>query len=408
MRRPRVLLLAALLAAVLLPLALLAPRSAAAHAPGQSYIYLRIFDHEITVRLEVTTRDLNRALALGLPERDVERGAVEPHLDRIRAYVEPQVRLAAGGEALALRYDTFQLLRTPVGTFVQLVYHTGHLATIPEAIDVTYPVLFEVDPKHRNMLVIEHNWKTGTFNNESGVSLIFSPSAPEQTLELGRSTTLSGFVAFIRLGAWHIWAGLDHILFLIALVLPSVLARREDGWVPVERFGEAFKNILIIVTFFTVAHSITLSLAALEVVRLPVVLVETVIALSIGVAALHNLVPRVRVREWVIAFVFGLFHGLGFAFILTDLGLEAKYLVLSLLGFNVGVELGQIAIIAVVFPVLFALRTTRVYRPVLRYGSVALIAISVLWVAERSFDVPLLRQTKDTVKVAYQSFLTRS
>jgi len=191
---------------------------------------------------------------------------------------------------------------------------------------------------------------------------------------------------------WHIWIGLDHILFLMALVLPSVLRRESGRWQPAENFGRALVKILTIVSCFTIAHTITLSLAALGVVNVPSRLVESVIALSITLAALHNLWPVAKVNEAAIAFVFGLFHGFGFASVLGSLGLGTDHLVWSLLGFNLGVEIGQVAIIAVVFPLLFIARRWRIYTLGFRLGSVGLVAIGLLWVAERStgFNVPLI------------------
>ena len=191
---------------------------------------------------------------------------------------------------------------------------------------------------------------------------------------------------------WHIWIGLDHILFLIALVLPSVLFREGGRWEPVADFRTALIKIVTIVTFFTIAHTVTLSLAALDVVRLSSRLVESVIAGSIGVAAWTNLVPKINVKEWSIAFVFGLFHGFGFASVLGDIGIGREHLVLSLLSFNIGVELGQLAVVCAIFPFLFLLRKTPLFGWILRFGSWFLIFVALLWVFERTFDfnVPLL------------------
>jgi hypothetical protein len=229
--------------------------------------------------------------------------------------------------------------------------------------------------------------------------LILSPRDPTQTLDLSNSTIWRGFMALVRLGMWHIWIGLDHILFLVALVLPSVLRREGGRWVPAPSFGRALVKILTIVTCFTVAHSITLSLAALGILDLPSRLVESIIAASITVAALHNIWPVARVNEAAIAFVFGLFHGFGFASVLGELGLGTDHLVLSLLGFNVGVEIGQIAIIAAIFPLLFVLRRWRVYNVGLRVASVGLMAIGLLWLAERSlgFNVPIAALAKSVL-----------
>jgi hypothetical protein len=156
----------------------------------------------------------------------------------------------------------------------------------------------------------------------------------------------------------------------------------------VESLRGAVIEVLKIVTAFTVAHSITLSLAALGVVTLPSRLVESVIAASVVLAALNNLRGTVHGRRWVMAFVFGLVHGFGFASVLADLGLPQGALALALVGFNAGVELGQLAIVAVFLPIAFALRGTRFYSVgVLKGGSLLVAALAAWWLAERMFDL---------------------
>jgi hypothetical protein len=365
--------------------------SAAAHSLGQSYAFLRVHDDSLVVRLEITVDDLNRALQLGWSAgHRPTRTEVAAHLDGILSYVRPRLEITADGHEIPLHFTGFDVRNIEIAEYVLLRFVTTP-GPVPQVIEIAYPVLFDVDANHRNLLVIEHNWRTTTFNNESVVSLIFSPDRPRQTLDLASRSTFSGFAGFIRLGMHHIWVGLDHIFFLIALILPSVLRRREDGWEPVDGFRPALFAVVAVVTSFTVAHSVTLSLAALDLVRLPERLVEATIAASIGAAALYNLFPRMAVREWMIAFVFGLFHGFGFANVLADIGLERGFLALSLLGFNLGVEIGQVAIVAAIFPALFLVRTHPVYRPALRYASMALIAVALFWFAERASDVPLTR-----------------
>ena len=149
-----------------------------------------------------------------------------------------------------------------------------------------------------------------------------------------------------------------------------------------------------IVTAFTVAHSITLSLATLGVVTLPTRLVESAIALSVVAAALNNLDPVVGGRRWVVAFLFGLVHGFGFASVLSDLGLPQGALLLALVGFNLGVEVGQLAIVAAFLPVAFLLRDTAFYRRgVLVGGSALIVLIAAVWLVERSLDVKLAAAT---------------
>jgi hypothetical protein len=145
------------------------------------------------------------------------------------------------------------------------------------------------------------------------------------------------------------------------------------------------------VTAFTVAHSITLSLAALGVIDLPTRLVESVIAASIVVAALNNLRPLVTRRLWLVAFGFGLVHGFGFASVLADLGLPRDALVLALVGFNIGVELGQLAIVVLFLPLAFALRRTRFYRSwVMVGGSLVIALLALVWLVERAGGIKLL------------------
>ncbi len=368
--------------------ALVAP--ATAHELGQSYVYLRIFDDAIEVRVEITSDDLRSVLNVDWPEKRVSREMVDSDIDAVLAYIRPRLYVGTGERELALRYVDADIRRLKPADFVLLNFVIDDIAGLRDRLEVELSALFEVDVRRRNMMIIEHHWKTTTFNNEGNVSLIFSPSDPRQVLDLDRSSVLRGFLGFVRLGGWHILIGLDHILFLVALALPSVLYREEKKWIPVKNFRGALLNIIAIVTCFTIAHSITLSLAALEVVNLPSRLVESVIAASIVAAALHNLYPRFHGREWAFAFVFGLFHGFGFATVLSELGLESKYVVVSLLGFNAGVEVGQIVIIAIIFPALFLLRANGWYpRAVLRIGSLLLAAVALVWLAERTLDVPL-------------------
>lgn len=393
-----------LLAATIALASTFAPREAAAHAPRQGYMFLRLHGDSAIVRLELFVADIERALSLGWdPSTRPSREQVQASLSSIRAYAEAHFALGDGTGRAAPVYRDFGYRAAETGEYLLLEYLVS--TPFPDRLSITLTPFFEFDDTHRNLVVIEHNWRTGTFDNESNVSLILSPREPTQTLDLTSSSLWRGFLALVRLGVWHIWIGLDHILFLVALILPSVLRRQDGRWVPAERFGGALVKILTIVTCFTVAHTVTLSLAALGVVELPSRLVESVIAASIAVAALHNLWPLARVNEAAIAFVFGLFHGFGFASVLGDLGLGTEHLVLSLLGFNLGVEIGQVAIIAAIFPILFLARRLRVYDFVLRTGSVALVAIGLLWVAERTmgFNVPLVPIVRSVLGVGSDS-----
>jgi hypothetical protein len=147
-------------------------------------------------------------------------------------------------------------------------------------------------------------------------------------------------------------------------------------------------KVVAIVTLFTIAHSITLFLAGLGYVRLPSRLVESIIALSIIFVAVNNLIGRFDSKKSWIILVFGLFHGLGFASVMAELPFRMLNLKWVVLFFNIGVELGQVAIVALVFPVLYALRGTRIYQPVVLVGGSVLIGlISTWWLAQRALGL---------------------
>lgn len=366
--------------------------AADAHELGQSYLFLRVYDDALEVRVEITVEDVNTAVGLALPtDRPATLDDVTPHQAAIDAYLAEHASFTVDGAPAGFTVSGYELREL---SFAQYVLVTLDLDGFPGEtgrVGVTCDVMFEHDPEHRNFLVIEHNWKTGTFNNEAGISLVFSPDRPSGEVNvLEKASVWTGFAAIVELGVHHIWIGIDHILFLVALLLPSVLRREEGRWVMVASFRDALIRVIKIVTLFTVAHSVTLSLAALGVVEIPSRVVESIIAVSIAIAALDIIVPVFHDRIWLVVFAFGLFHGFGFASVLGELGVTTGHLVLSLLGFNLGVELGQAAIVVAAFPILYFLRTQPFYtRFVIAPAAMFLILVSMYWFVERAFDVDL-------------------
>jgi len=261
------------------------------------------------------------------------------------------------------------------GGYAVLMLGTG-AAGDANVLDIKYDFLFDEDPTHRGLVLYE--------NDEVASTHVLSPDASQLELKTGEVSLWSTFVDYVREGVWHIWIGFDHILFLISLLLPAVLLRKEGRWKPVKEFGPAFQSVMKIVTVFTLAHSITLWLAVMEYVVLPSQLVESAIAFSIIVTAANNLFPFLKIPGWAIAFVFGLIHGFGFANVLLDLGLSSVNLAISLLGFNVGVELGQLAIVAVFLPIAYLFRKTKFYElAILKLGSILIAIIAAIWMIER-------------------------
>jgi len=377
-----------------------------AHQPDQSYLYFKIYQDRIDGTVEMTVKDVNVALDLSIDPSPYFKGKNdeinlapypeewEMYSAKLKTYLLSKIAIKNEGKKLDIQFKELEIL--PLTKTLYIVYHFNlqPIDEIPESLDIEYNVLFDKVDFHRGLTIIAHNWKAGIINNESMSSLIFSPSETTQTLSLTDSSMWSGFKALIKLGMWHIYIGIDHIFFLLALLLPAViLRRRRDERLniqPAEKFSTSLWYILKIVTLFTIAHSITLSLAALGIIHLESRIVESIIALSIGLAALHNIFPIVNKGESVITFLFGLFHGMGFASVLGEKGIEGEYLAASLLGFNIGVEIGQLLIVCAIFPILFILRKRPIYKKILFYGSIFLIVASLYWFVERFFDINFL------------------
>lgn len=375
---------------------LLSPIYSYAHDPEQGFIFLRIYEKDgAEGRFEILADDLNKVFDWGLDKKGNSIEAILPHYSELKSYLLSHSNFKSPLGDHNITFKSIDILSTGLGDYIQVHFDLGNFDVIPDTMDVTYNAVFEKSPTHRGFLTVEYNWKAGVINNESNISLYFTPNDPTDTLSLTEVSIWKGFYAMIKQGIWHIWIGIDHIFFLLALILPAVVRRNRkkeklplfERWSPVTSFKSAFSYIIKIVTYFTIAHTITLSLAALQIINLPGAIVESIIAFSIGLAALHNITPIFKGRDWAIAFIFGLFHGFGFASVLGDIGLKDEFLVYSLLGFNIGVEIGQLLIILLIFPVLFLIRKRKLYPKVLVYGSIFLIIASIYWIIERVFDV---------------------
>ena len=374
-RRGRRLLLAATLA--------LWAAGAWAHKPSDSYLTLSVTDATASGRWDIALRDLDLALGLdGDGDGQVTWGELRTRHEEIAAYAGARLAVTADGEPCTLEIGAQQVDTHTDGAYTVLPLRVA-CPRPPAVLALQYTLFADLDPQHRGLLQLATPGGTR--------AAILGPQASLQRFELGRGGAWAQFVAYLRDGVWHIWIGFDHILFLLALLLPAVGVWAARRWQPVERFAPAFWDVLRIVTSFTVAHSITLSLATLRFVSLPSRLVESAIAASVVLAALNNVWPLFLGRRWVMAFAFGLVHGFGFASVLADLGLPQGTLALALVGFNVGVELGQLAIVAVFLPLAYAARRSWFYRrAVMLGGSVLVAALAAVWLVERALDLDLL------------------
>jgi len=237
-------------------------------------------------------------------------------------------------------------------------------------------------PKAAGTLAIRDDWQKVLGEHFQTVMSVRIPDRPSTELafaETRRDATVelaggpdSGWLTFIAMGMEHILGGLDHLLFLLALLAPA-----RSLWRTVQ-----------IVTGFTVAHSVTLSLATLGIVDVPPRIVEPLIAASIVWVAVENLVMPAGVgRRWIVAAIFGLAHGLGFAGALTELGLPRDALVRALVGFNIGVEVGQIVFVALVMPIIVSLSRPGRLSRLPQALSVVVAVFGAGWLIERVFLV---------------------
>lgn len=360
---------------------------ALAHAPGESYLFLRIRNDGLEVRFQAMVQDLDVELRLDADhDGRVSQAEAEAGLDRVEELFVRRASVGTEAAPFRLRRTGHAFLDLPIGRYLELQFVSEGTGPLPERLLINYRLFFERDPKHRMLLVVEENQRTGFKTATDEVFMVFGPEDPCQELDLGAVREQSKLGRFVGLGVHHIAIGADHILFLVALLLPSVLVRQNGGWRPAPGFRPALGFVIGVVTLFTLAHSLTLSAAAFRVVELPSRLVESVIALSVALAAVNNLFPVVRERTWVVVFAFGLFHGFGFASVLGHLVFNRSALLVPLLGFNLGVELGQLTLILLVFPVLYALRRRSFYVPrVVHLGSVAIALVAMVWFVQRAF-----------------------
>ena len=364
-------------------LTILSHSSAFGHKLGQSYTYLRIYDDKIMGRFEIILDDLNRALSRNSAAPPITLENLNEHLEEIQEYFKNHVTFTVNGEQLGYRFTEFDTFEQK---YLQLKFSLTEKRSTPVLIDIDYSVMFDVDIEHIGMVLIEQYWRANIFNNEAQPALIFTKSHQSQQLDLSNYTMLKGFIGVVKLGVRHIWFGFDHLLFLIALVLPAAMIRREHQWEPVTKFNSAIFYLIKLVTLFTIAHTMTLSLAALSVIDLPTRLVDLVIAISIAIVALDILFPIFKKKIAYVVFIFGLFHGFSFASVLSHLGVLGEHTALSLFGFNLGIEIGQVAVILIIFPILYLIRDYTFFpKIILKYGAVALIMLSAVWFVERAF-----------------------
>ena len=367
---------------VMAVMALLAGAPAEAHIASNGFLSLQVTGSHVSGALELAIRD--GELAVGLDrDRDgkVNWGELRAGQSSLQSYVSGHLALIGVDGVCKVSFGPLQVNERVDGNYLWLPLNAD-CGTALERLTIDYRVLQDEDPSHRGLLTLSAHGEvqSAVLGGGSGAG-----AAGGRLFELVQPSPWSAFIEYLRAGIWHIWSGIDHLLFLLSLLLPAVLVRRQGRWEAVPMAAPAFANIVKVVTAFTLAHSITLSLAAFDLVSLPGRLTESVIAASIIIAALNNVFPRVTEGRWRIAFAFGLLHGFGFASVLAEMGLPKGARLVSLIAFNLGVEAGQLAVVLAVMPLAYLLRSTAFYRRALMpWGSSAIAALALIWFVQRA------------------------
>jgi hydrogenase/urease accessory protein HupE len=344
--------------------------NADAHQTKLSSTRMTIASGDISTRIELNGIDLNVATgkSLTMPDGQVQKDQLVREIDAVHRYVDAHVGLGFEDGPDCVRSHESAL---PKDDHVVL---TANWQCPKDSRALVYRVaLFhEIDPASRHMVSVDGDAKF--------IGLL-SVSTPQMSVTQAVPAAWQTFLRYLVSGIEHIAIGYDHIAFLLAVI---VLARR---------FWPLFK----VITAFTIAHSITLTLAVFDIVSLPSRLVETLIAASIVYVAAENFFVKDIRHRWWLTFAFGLMHGFGFASVLRDYGLPRDALGLALAAFNIGVEIGQLLIVVaavIVWRVGFMVaeagglvRTEAVERRVSLAISTAVLVAGLYWLAERGFWV---------------------
>lgn len=358
---------------------LLAAAPVTAHLTPNSEIRLDFGERRVEAEAIVPLSELSFALHRQIPDvvgpvRDAEaRRYLATRLGVPGWQVRPlafEVVHEAGPPDLRARY----MLIPPSGT-------------TPRRFDLHYSAVIDRVPNHIVLVVARNDFAGGHLSERAQMLGGLQPGATVLRVDRGAGSDWRGFVSAIRLGMHHIAEGHDHLLFLIALLLPAPVLAAGRFWNGYGGWRHTMRTLVAVVSAFTVGHSVTLIGGAFFGWQLPVQPVEVGIAVSILVSAIHGWRPLFPGREAFVAAGFGLIHGLAFATLIGRFGLDPMQKAKSILGFNLGIELVQLMVVAAVMPPLVMLARTRWY-PAVRTGGAAFAGIAATaWILERSLGV---------------------
>ena len=365
---------------------LLLPLTAAAHQSGNSYLRISSTEAGVSVQIDFAVRDLNSLLQIPpAQQKEIRRHELEELRDRLAALVGESLTLEADGDQVSLTFQSQEVTVHNDGLYVRQTHSAAALPASAAYLLVRYGFFNEEEKVARAFLKLN----SGPLESTA----VLDPRHAVQRLPLREIVLVEALWTYAREGALHIWSGPDHLLFLLCLLLPglglaaargtvlsseSAASEAQSGWRAVGVYA------LKVVTAFTLSHSITLAAAALDWIALPDKLIESAIAASIIVSALLNLRGGEGRQSWKLALGFGLIHGMGFANGLRELGLSSSHFIETLVAFNLGVEFGQLVVVLVAGLLLWpVLSNARVIKLIQRWGSISILLMACVWLAER-------------------------
>ncbi len=351
-----------------------------AHKNSDSYLNISSNNNDIKLRWDIALKDLNRFLKLDVDNNGkITWGEVKSRHNEIETFALSALQLSNNGAQCNFK-QARHLINYHGGDTYAVIQANISCVQPVEKISVVYNFLFDQNPQHRGLLAVSMNGQVSSY--------VFSPDNKKIIIaeNLGNN---SSFTSFFIKGIEHLLGGVDHLLFLFVLLLPATMGvfRHKENSLK-DALIETFK----ILTAFTIAHAITLTLSVLKLVSFPATPVEIIIAVSVAIAAIDNIRPVFGNYRWVIAGGFGLIHGFGFANALGPLNLSTEALFTALLAFNLGLEFAQVMVATFLIPMGFLLLHNRQNLAVVgsHIGSVLAITIAVLWTIDRSLDLQIM------------------
>jgi len=348
------------------------------HTTSTSYLNLDLNKTSITGTWQVTVKDIHLVLGLDINnDSKLIWSEIINQKYRILEELNKSIKISSNSNICRIHTRKIKIDRRSTNVFLIIPFETNcHLKS---RLLVNYNFLFDIDAFHKTILTVKDINRNST--------TILSYSNRTYQFDAQSANSFQNFLKFITQGIIHVLIGLDHVLFVICLLLSATLfmknsAQQENN----SRF--LMTNIFKLITTFTVAHSITLILASTKILSISPIIIEPAIALSVIVLALLNLNTHFNFKHWPIVFLFGLIHGFGFAFVLEEVQIQSSSLISSLFGFNLGVEIGQFVIVLSVLPLLYILITKKFYsRYVVPISSVLIAVTGLVWFIDRTSNL---------------------